>query len=291
MLGRTGSAPVSLATLAGRAACVSSQNERATSLPPHLQADFRDGCTMSGCSSQPGPCCRAFCLRVLQALSGEVPELTERLGPDVSTWIDRVQPQAGGREGPSQSALALHAFSLHFEHACRWGGRCWWSLAAGAAAAAVPGLAVAAATPSPWLLPSIVQLFPTVMHPLRPLPRRHSACVDPACQLCKNNPQKTCTAQLRPKYVVGQEVAAPCGAPATVALAVRGSGSAAASRQWSALAAQGARLQVLLVDERQRQQRAKDLLLAGASSASSGQVVKLLRDSVVAFDPAVRLVG
>lgn len=139
-----------------------------------------------------------------------------------------------------------------------------------------------------WWLPSSVQHSQTVVHRF---PGRHSACVDPACQLCKNNPHKTCTAQLRPKYVVGQEVAAPCGAPATVALAVRGSGTAAAARQWSALAAQGVRLQVLLVDERQRQQRAKDLLLAGASSASSGQVAKLLRDSVVAFDPAVSLVG
>ena len=86
-------------------------------------------------------------------------------------------------------------------------------------------------------------------------------------------------------------MAAPCGAPATVALGCNGNGGgggAAAARQCAALAAQGARLQVLLVDERARQQRAKELLLTGASSASSLQVAKLLRDSVVAFDPAVR---
>lgn len=148
-----------------------------------------------------------------------------------------------------------------------------------------PGVAVC-------VLPSTLRPQPECSAPPWHPADRHSACTDPACQLCKNNPHKACAAQLRPKYVVGQEVAAPCGAPTTVTLGVGSSGAAAAAaQQWAALAEQGTRLQVLLVDERARQQKAKELLLTGASSASSSQVATLLRDSVVAFDPTVRPEG
>lgn len=111
--------------------------------------------------------------------------------------------------------------------------------------------------------------------------RRFTACCEPACELCKNNPHKACTTQLRPKYVVHQEIAAPCGGHVRLTLA------AAVQQQWDQLLGSGARLQLLLVDERLRQQQAKSLLLTGASSASTQQVAELLRECVVAFDPTV----
>lgn len=111
-----------------------------------------------------------------------------------------------------------------------------------------------------------------------PAHRSYTACTAANCTLCRHNPHKACAVQLRPKYVVGQEVAAPCGANLHVALAPSGGGkplppgSAAATQQWEALRSCGARAQLLLVDERARQQRTKELLMSGASGASNAQV-------------------
>lgn len=111
-----------------------------------------------------------------------------------------------------------------------------------------------------------------------------SSCRDPACSLCKNIPHKACTdaQQLCPKYVVRQQLAAPCGGALRLAL-----GGPCAAAQWAALRAAQACVRMLLVDERKRQEHAKRLLLQGASSASNAQVAALLAESVVAFDPAV----